>query len=350
MIKKIIKHPLRDLKRNRSMVIAPVQLPVTVGSSRKQMTFSAFMGWLTLTIMAILFVGWGVYRISSLYQMAQPRPVPCISCSKIIFRPKEPEKVEVEPEPEPEPSIPDNVVALVGDEQITIEQVQEFVDEIPQLKEVPFEQVYPKMLDLVINNKLVELGAEEIGIPEHPEIRKMIRIATNQIITQAYLAQLLDKAITDKDLQDLYVEKVQSFQPKDEIRARHILLGTEEQARNVLIQLQAGADFASLANQKSLDKNAPDGELGYFTKEMMIPEFAEAVFKMQKGELSEPVQTAFGWHIIQVLDRRQTEPPSFESQKDQLRQGAMERKLPQILSQERIRRNVQILRPTATAK
>ena len=71
---------------------------------------------------------------------------------------------------------------------------------------------------------------------------------------------------------------------------------------------------------------------------------------MQKGELSAPVQTAFGWHIIQVLDRRQTQPPSFESQKDQLHQTAMERKLPQILHQERLRRNVQVLRPTVSGE
>ena len=350
MIKKLFKkttkkQSVKNAHQGHEVVVAPVHLPVALEPKKKPLSFTGLIGWLTLTIVAILLLGLIVYKIVMLYQMAQPRPLPCLSCAQIHFRPQVPERVVVEPEP-----IPENVVAIVGDEQITIEQVQDFVNEIPQLKEVPFEQVYAKMLELVINNKLVQLGAEEMGIPEHPEIKKMVRIATDQIITQAYLAQLLDKAITEKDLQDIYVEQVAAFQPKDEIRARHILLGTEEQARNTLIQLQAGADFASLANQKSLDKNAPDGELGYFTKDMMIPEFAEAVFKMQKGELSQPVQTAFGWHIIQVLDRRKTEPPSFESQKDQLRQAAMERKLPKILYQERLRRNVQVLRPTVSAE
>lgn len=342
MIKKTAKKTTKTPKKSHEIVVAPVNLPVAIEQKKKAPSFTGLLGWTTLMMGTALIIGAVVYKVVSLYQMAKPRPVPCLSCAKIIFRPKMPEKVIVEPEP-----IPENVVAMVGDEQITIEQIHDFVDEIPQLKEVPFEQVYPKMLELVINNKLVEMGAAEMGIPEHPEIKKMVRIATDQIITQAYLAQLLDKAVTEKDLQDLYNEQVKAFQPKDEIRARHILLGTEEQAQNTLIQLQAGADFASLANQKSLDKNAPDGELGYFTKEMMIPEFAEAVFKMQKGELSAPVQTAFGWHIIQVLDRRQTQPPSFESQKDKLRQGAMERKLPKILYKERLRRNVRVLRPTA---
>ncbi len=341
MIKKFAKKITKEPKKGHDIVVAPVNLPVKIESKKESLSFSGLVGWTTLTIGAIIVIGAITYKTTTLYQMAQPKPIPCISCAKVIFHAPEPAPV-IEPEP-----IPENVVALVGDERITIEQVQEFVNDIPQLKEVPFEQVYPKMLDLVINNKLVEMGATEMGIPEHPEIKKMIRVAKDQIITQAYLTQLLDKSITEKDLQDLYAEQVKAFQPKDEIRARHILLGTEEQARNTLIQLQAGADFAALANQKSLDKNAPDGELGYFTKEMMIPEFAEAVFKMQKGELSAPVQTAFGWHIVQVLDRRQTEPPSFESQKDQLRQTAMERKLPQILLKERLRRDVKILRPKA---
>ena len=336
--KKTLKRPTKTSKKSRAVVVAPVHLPVAIERQPEKFSFTRFMGWTALTVAGIALVGFLAFKTTYLYHIAQPKR---IMCPKIKFKPKAPEPVVVEPEP-----IPENVVALVGDEQITIEQVRDFVNEIPQLKEVPFEQVYPKMLELLINNKLVEMGAAEMGIPEHPEVQKMVRIATDQIITQAYLSQLLDRAVTEKDLQDLYAEQVQVFQPKDEIRARHILLGTEEQAKNTLIQLQAGADFASLANQKSLDKNAPDGELGYFTKDMMIPEFGEAVFKMQQGELSAPVQTPFGWHIIQVLDRRKTQPPSFESQKDQLRQAAMERKLPQILNRERLRRNVQVLRPT----
>ena len=339
------KSPTKSVQKHHEVVVVPQNLPVAVEPPKKKFSIMGTVGWLTIVFAAGFLTGAVVYKTASLYMNAQPRRLPCVSCAKALFRPKAPERVVVEPEP-----IPENVVALVDNEQITIEQIHDFVNEIPQLKEVPFEQIYPKMLELVINNKLVEMGAQEMGIPQHPDIQKMVRVATDQIITQAYLSLLLDKSITEKDLRDLYAEQVKAFQPKDEIRARHILLGTEEQAQNTLIQLQAGADFASLANQKSLDKNAPDGELGYFTKEMMIPEFAEAVFKMQKGELSQPVQTAFGWHIIQVLDRRKTQPPSFESQKDQLRQAVTERKLPQILYGERLRRNVQVLRPTVNAE
>ena len=158
--------------------MAPVHLPVAIEQKKSSFSlFSGLMGWTTLALGVTLIVGGIVYKTVSLYQMARPRPVPCLSCSKIIFRPKLPERVVVEPEP-----LPENVVAVVGDEHITIEQVRSFVNEIPQLKEIPFEQVYPKMLELVINNKLVELGAAEMGIPEHPDIKKMIHVATEQII------------------------------------------------------------------------------------------------------------------------------------------------------------------------
>jgi len=349
MIKKMsdkkttVKPTVKKHKVGKNIVVSPIHLPIAMEQPKKSFSFTRLMGWVTIWAGVALVLGGIVYKTVSLYQMAQPRPLPCPS--KILLHPKKPMPPVVE-----EKKIPENVVAIEGDEMITVEEVQDFVNEIPQLKEVPFEQIYPKMLDLLINNKIIALGAEEAGITDHPEIQRMIQLTREQIITQAYLSQLMNQAITQKDLEDIYAEMVKAFEPKDEIHARHILLATEDQAKDTLIQLQAGADFATLANQKSLDKNAPNGDLGYFTKDMMIPEFAEAVFKMKKGQLSAPVKTAYGWHIIQVEDVRKTQPPTFESQKDVLRQKAMERKLPQILQQERQRRSVQIIRPTVDAE
>lgn len=338
-----VKVGVKKTKIGKNIMVSPVHLPVALEQPKKGFSFTRFMGWTTILAGSALVLGGIVCGTVYLYKMAQPRPLPCPS--KIVLQPKKPLPPVIE-----EKKIPENVVAIVGGEMITIEEVQEFVNEIPQLKEVPFEQIYPKMLDLLINNKIVALGAREAGITRHPEIKRMLQLTREQIITQAYLSQLLNKAVTNKDLEDLYAEQVKAFEPKTEIHARHILLGSEAQAKDTLIQLQAGADFATLANQKSLDKNAPNGDLGYFTKDMMIPEFAEAVFKMKKGQLSAPVKTAYGWHIIQVEDIRKTQPPTFESQKDMLRQKAMERKLPQILQQERKRRSVQIIRPTVDAQ
>ena len=217
---------------------------------------------------------------------------------------------------------------------------------VPQLAEVPFEQVYPNILEMMINDKVVANGAARYGIQKDPNIKNMIRMAEEQIIAQAYLAKEMEKNLTEKDVRAVYEEEVKNFKPEEEIHARHILVLTEKQAKDILIQLKAGADFGLLAEQKSIDKNAPKGDLGYFTKEMMIPEFAEAVFAMKKGQMSDPIHTAYGWHIIQVEDRRPTQPPAFDKVKEEMQHLAMEKKIPEIIAKEKERQGVRVLRPS----
>ncbi len=135
------KSPTKTLKKNQEVVVVPQHLPVAVEQPKKKFSFTGMVGWLTIAFAAGFVSGAVVYKTVSLYMNAQPRKIPCISCAKEIFHRKAPERVVVEPEP-----IPENVVALVGNEQITIEQIHDFVNGIPQLKEVPFERIYPKML------------------------------------------------------------------------------------------------------------------------------------------------------------------------------------------------------------
>ena len=106
---------------------------------------------------------------------------------------------------------------------------------------------------------------------------------------------------------------------QEEVRARHILVENEDEAKALLDQLKGGADFATLAKEKSKDPGAAEGgDLGYFTKDQMVPEFAEAAFKLDKGQISDPVKTQFGWHVIQVLDKRTKPTPSYDQVKSQL--------------------------------
>ena len=106
---------------------------------------------------------------------------------------------------------------------------------------------------------------------------------------------------------------------QEEVHARHILVETEDEAKAIVEQLKGGADFATLAKEKSKDPGAADGgDLGYFTKEQMVPEFAEVAFKMYPGQLSNPVKTQFGWHVIKVEDKRAKQAPEFEKVKDQI--------------------------------
>jgi len=239
-----------------------------------------------------------------------------------------------------------DAVAMVDDEPITMAQVREFVNSTPQLAELPFETVYPNVLQMMINSRVVMTGAAQAGVPERPEIKRMLRQSEEQIVGQTYLDELLSAQVSENELQALYEKEVKEFKREEEIHARHILVKTEQEAKDLIIQLKAGADFAELARKKSLDENAEGGDLGYFTKGMMIPEFGDVVFDMKKGQLSNPIKTPFGWHVVLIEDKRLANPPAFEDVRDDIRRAVMETKLQAVLTAERAKRNVQVLKPS----
>src|SRR5215510_15534898 len=121
-------------------------------------------------------------------------------------------------------------------------------------------------------------------------------------------------------MRKVYDDAIAQMSKEPEVRARHILVETEDEAKAVLAELKKGTDFAELARLKSKDPGAANegGDLGYFTKDQMVPEFAEAALKLEKGQLSEPVKTQFGWHIIRVEDKRDRPVPPFDQVKDQI--------------------------------
>jgi peptidyl-prolyl cis-trans isomerase C len=135
----------------------------------------------------------------------------------------------------------------------------------------------------------------------------------------AQLQQEAKSAITPEAEQELYDQAVKPMAGQEEIHARHILVETEEEANAIVEEIKNGADFAAVAKEKSKDPGAADGgDLGYFTKDQMVPEFSEVAFKMYPGQMSNPVKTQFGWHIIKVEDRRPRAVPELANIKDQI--------------------------------
>ncbi len=147
--------------------------------------------------------------------------------------------------------------------------------------------------------------------------------AEEQAIREVYLEQEVLARITDDGLQAKYKDFVANNPPETEHHARHILVTSEEAAREVIAKLDEGADFAELAKESSTGPSgAQGGDLGYFTADQMVPEFSEAAAKLEPGQYSkDPVQTQFGWHVIKVEDRRTAEPPGFEEVEPQLREA-----------------------------
>ena len=238
------------------------------------------------------------------------------------------------------------VVATVKGENIQLGDLEKIKASIPQLKDIPMQVVYNQLLEAYINNKVILDQAKKQGLQNTPEVQKALKDAEDQILFQAYLAKKLQERMTPDKLQAIYQQEVQNFVPQDEIRARHILVATQKEANDIIIQLKAGADFATLADKYSLDKdpNALNGgDLGYFTKNMMIPEFADAAFSLGKGKFStEPVKTAFGWHVIKVEDIRKSTPPAYDEVEEAVKARFAEVTATQIIQEERDKAQVKV--------
>ncbi len=152
------------------------------------------------------------------------------------------------------------------------------------------------------------------------DFEQRMAYAKNKVLMEALLGDLAKKASTDAEMKKLYDESVAKTQPEEEVRARHILVKTEKEAQDVLAKLKGGADFEKLAREISTDPSAKTngGDLEYFTKGQMVAEFSDAAFKLNKGQVSQPVKTQFGFHVIKVEDKRMKPVPKFEDVKDQV--------------------------------
>ena len=166
---------------------------------------------------------------------------------------------------------------------------------------------------------MVTQAADKKNLADSPDFKRRLAFLRSKLLMGYELQQEAKTALTDEALKQTYDEAVKSMSGQEEVRARHILVEGEDEAKAILEQLKGGADFAKLAKEKSKDPGAADGgDLGYFTKDQMVPEFADVAFKMYPGQLSNPVKTQFGWHVIKVEDKRIKQPPEFEKVKDQI--------------------------------
>jgi peptidyl-prolyl cis-trans isomerase C len=153
-----------------------------------------------------------------------------------------------------------------------------------------------------------------------PDFAARLTYARNKVLMESLLNDLAKTAANETAMKQLYDESVAKTPPEEEVRARHILVKTEKEAQDVLAKLKGGADFEKLAREISADPSAKTngGDLEYFTKGQMVAEFSEAAFKLNKGQISQPVKTQFGFHIIKVEDKRMKPVPKFEEVKDQV--------------------------------
>ena len=215
----------------------------------------------------------------------------------------------------------DKVVAKVDGKPITETDVRIAEDDLagslPNL-EGPARQRY--VIDYLIDLKLLSAEGEKAKIAEGDEFARRMVYARDRILMEKLLNGVGGKAASPEAMKAFYDEQVKALPKEYEVRARHILVDTEEAAKAALARIKGGEDFAKVASELSKDPGSgkEGGDLGYFTRDRMVPEFAEAAFKTEPGQISEIVKSQFGYHIIKVEDRREKKPPSFDQVKDQI--------------------------------
>ena len=175
------------------------------------------------------------------------------------------------------------------------------------------------LISYLIDVAILSKAAEAKKLANAPGFTDQLAHARKKVLMEALLNEESKSAVTEAAKHKLYDESVKKLTPEKEVHARHILVDSEAKAKEVFAKLKAGGDFAALAKELSKDPGSSDGgDLGYFSKDQMVPEFAEVAFKLEKGKISDPVKTQFGWHIIKVEDTRTRPVPTYDQVKDQI--------------------------------
>lgn len=242
----------------------------------------------------------------------------------------------------------DPVVAKVGDAEILKSELDLAIAGLdPQMQNMPDEQKRVAALSAVIDIKLLAGDATAEGLQDEDTFKKRIAYLTDRELHNAFFKKHVIDAVTPEEVKTRYDKEIAAVTPPEEVKARHILVKTEDEAKAIIAELDAGKDFIELAKSKSTDPNKADGgDLGYFSKGRMVPEFEEAAFALEKGQYSKtPVKSQFGYHVILVEDKRIQPPPALEHVEQQVRQLVMRDKYLALLEKAKAETGIEIADP-----
>jgi peptidyl-prolyl cis-trans isomerase C len=238
----------------------------------------------------------------------------------------------------------DAVVAKINGKEIRESDLALAEAEVgPEVAHMPAANRRRVLLEFVIETRLFADAADGATLTSGPEFEKRLAYWSTRAKRDAYYEKSVKGEISDALLKGIYDDKVKMIPPQDEVEARHILVDTEEKAKEVAEKIGKGEDFGKLAEEYSTDtgSKAEGGKLGYFSKGQMVKEFEDAAFALKAGEVSPPVKSKFGWHIIKVENRRQKELPKFEEVKDQILNGMVQQKGQQVATDLRGKANIE---------
>ncbi|HET6391098.1 peptidylprolyl isomerase [Hyphomicrobium sp.] len=242
----------------------------------------------------------------------------------------------------------DKVIATIDGKPITEGDLAVAESEIgSDMGTMPAEQKRMSLLEFLIDNQLFAEAAEAEKLNQGSDFETRLNYLKRRALRELYFDKVIKASVTDADARKIYDDQVKLLKPEEEVSARHILVATEDEAKALKDKLAKGADFAELAKENSKDPGSKDdgGNLGYFGHGQMVPQFEEIVFKLKKGEVSDPVKTQFGWHLVKLEDRRTKQPPAFDIVKDRIIQSLLLQKAQQTAVGLRGKSKIEIVDP-----
>ncbi len=242
----------------------------------------------------------------------------------------------------------ESVVAKVNGRDITEADLRLAEAEIGNdLGTIPADQRRRVLVEYLIENHLFAEAAENEKLGAGPAFDERLKYWQRRALRDAYFDRSIKSSVTEADARKLYDAQISSAKAQEEVRARHILIETEVKAKEVFEKLAHGDDFSKLAKEFSKDPGSKDegGDLGYFARGQMVPQFEDAAFKLKKGDVSQPVQSQFGWHIIKVEDRRDRGAPAFDTVKDRILASLVHRKAQEMAQNLRDKAKLEFVDP-----
>ncbi len=237
--------------------------------------------------------------------------------------------------PAPAPS-PDTVIAKVGPDAIHYSDLQDAMQTLPeQLRAMPPAMLYPMLLDQLVDRDVIVQQAKKDHLQDDPKVKQAIQQASNLALQNALLTREIQPALTPDAIQARYNKEYAGKAGDEQAHAEHILVPSEEKAKDIIAQLNKGADFSALAKANSTDPSAKEnsGDLGWFKKGDMLPEFSDAAFALKPGQVTQaPVHTRFGWHVIKLEATRVAPPPSIDEVRDEIRQQIIQEGVAKVLA------------------
>jgi peptidyl-prolyl cis-trans isomerase C len=255
--------------------------------------------------------------------------------------------------PAPAPVDPKTVVASINGKPITeadLELASQAFGE--QIAKVPPEDRRRAVLDVLVDLNLMANAATAEGLDKTEGFQRQLALLRAQALRSEFFRTEIEGKATDEAVKKRYEAEIAKVAPQEEVQASHILVKTEEEAKAIIKELDAGGDFAAIAKEKSQDPGSAKmgGDLGYFTEGKMVPEFEKAAFALDVGKYTEtPVKSQYGYHVIKVTDKRKQPLPTYDQVKDQVKQMVLRDMFVQTVAKLRADSKVEIVDPALKA-